>query len=164
MAVKTGRELVGLAVVELTGGEKLGKVDDIVFNPATGRVTGFFVDRGAIFSKPKFLPVGDVNSLGEDALTMGSETALLEGPSVLTGELAAKTVDGLPVLNSAGTVLGKAVDISVDTVSLTVPYLLLAAGILANALHGKPHLPLSDVQTIGADSIIVSNTYDPKAA
>ena len=164
MAEKTGRELAGLAVVTLAGGEKLGKIDDIVFNPATGRITGFFVDRGAIFSKPKFLPTGDVQSLGEDALTTESEAGLLDGPSALTGELSAKTVENLPVLNPEGTVLGKVADVGVDTVNFTVPYLVLSGSLIANALHGKPHLPISAVQTVGADSVIVSSSYDPKSS
>ncbi len=163
MAVKTGKELAGLAVVTLTGGEKLGRVDDVVFDPSTGRVTGFFVDRGGMFSKPKFLPAGDVQSLGDDALTVASDKVLLDGPSALTGELAAKTAENLPVLNPAGTVLGKVSDIGVDTQSLSVPYLLLATGIIGDTLHGKPHVPISAVQTVGADSVIVLASYDPKA-
>ena len=164
MAVKTGKELSGLAVVTLTGGEKLGRVDDVVFDPSTGRVTGFFVDRGGMFSKPKFLPAGDVQSLGDDALTVASDKVLLDGPSALTGELAAKTAENLPVLNPAGTVLGKVADIAVDTQNLLVPYLVLATGIIGDTLHGKPHLPITAVQTVGADSVIVSASYDPKAA
>ena len=163
MAIKTGKELTGLAVVALAGGEKLGRVDDVVFDPSSGRVTGFFVDRGGMFSKPKFLPAGDVQGLGDDALTVASDKALLDGPSALTGELAAKTAENLPVLNPAGTVLGKVSDIAVDTQSMTVPYLILATGIIGDTLHGKPHLPVSAIQTVGADSVIVSGSYDPKA-
>lgn len=164
MAVKTGKELAGLAVVTLNGGEKLGRIDDVVFDPATGRVTGFFVDRGGMFSKPKFLPAGDVQSLGDDAVTVSSDKVLLDGPSALTGEIAAKTAENLPVLNPAGTVLGKIADIGVDTQSLSVPYLILATGIIGDTLHGKPHIPISAVQTVGADSVIVSASYDPKAS
>ena len=164
MAEVTGQSLKGLAVVTLTGGEKLGRVDDIVFNPSTGLVTGFFVDRGGMFSKTKFLPVGDVRGLGDDALTTESEAALLDGPSAMTGEVAAKTVENLPVLNPAGTVLGKVADVAVDTSALTVPYLVLSAGMVSNVLHGKPHLPTPLIQTIGADSVIVSESYDPKAS
>jgi len=163
MAIKTGKELSGLAVVSLTGGEKLGRIDDVVFDPSSGRVTGFFVDRGGMFSKQKFLPAGDVHGLGDDALTVASEKALLDGPSALTGELAAKTAENLPVLNPAGTVLGKVSDIGVDTQAMTVPYLILATGIIGDTLHGKPHLPVSAIQTVGADSVIVSASYDPKA-
>lgn len=164
MAEKTGKELAGLAVVTLAGGEKLGRIDDVVFNPANGLVTGFFVDRGGMFSKAKFLPAGDVQGLGDDALTTQSESALLDGPSAITGEVAAKTMENLPVLNPEGTVLGKVADVGVDTVNLTVPYLVLSGSLLANALHGKPHLPISAVQTVGADSVIVSSSYDPKAS
>ena len=164
MAIKTGKELTGLAVVTLTGGEKLGRVDDVVFDPSSGRVTGFFVNRGGMFSKPKFLPVDDVHGLGDDALTVTSDKVLLDGPSDLTSEIAAKTAENLPVLNPAGTVLGRVADIGIDTQSLTVPYLILATGIISDTLHGKPHLPVSAIQAVGADSVIVSAAYDPKVA
>ena len=150
-------------MVTLTGGERLGRIADVVFQAATGAVTGFLVDRGGMFSKARFLAAGQVQGLGADALTITSEEALSEATPTSAGEFAAKPLDGRPVLNQAGTVLGRVADVAVDTKALSVPYLLLATGLLENALHGKPQLPLSEVQTIGADSIIVANTYDPKA-
>ena len=164
MALKTGRELAGLAVVTLTGGEKLGRVDDVVFRVATGQITGFLVDRGGLFSKASFLAASQVQGLGADALTIPREDALTQIAPANLEEPAAKTLEGRPILNQAGTVLGKIADVVVDTESLTIPHLLLATGVLDNALHGKPQLPLSLIQAIGTDSIIVSNTYDPKAA
>ena len=162
MTVKTGRELAGLAVVTLTGGERLGRIDDVVFQAATGAVSGFLIDRGGMFSKARFLAASQVQGLGADALTITSEEALSEAAPPDAGE-AAKPLAGRPVLNQAGTVLGRVADVVVDTDTLSVPYLLLATGLLENALHGKPQLPVSEVQAIGADSVIVSNTYDPKA-
>ena len=163
MAVKTSRELAGLAVVTLTGGERLGRIADIVFQAATGQVVGLFVDQGGMFSKPKFLAAGLVQGLGTDAVTITGAEALSEAVPLNAGELAAKPLEGRPVLNEAGTILGKVADVAIDTDALRVPYLLLATGLLDNALHGKPQLPLSQVQTIGADSVIVSNAYDPKS-
>jgi len=162
MVLKTGRELAGLAVVTLTGGERLGRIADVVFQ-TTGQVTGFLVDRGGMFTKPQFLAAAQVRGLGADALTIEAETALTEATPLSTEEMAAKALEGRPVLNQAGTILGKVADVAVDTETLLVPHLLLATGLLDNALHGKPQLPLSQVQTIGADSVIVSNTYDPKS-
>jgi len=163
MAMKTARELAGLAVVTLTGGERLGRIGDVVFRPATSQVAGFLVDRGGMFTKPQFLAAAQVKGLGADALTIEGEGALTEAAPANAEELAAKPLEGRPVLNQAGTVLGKVADVTVDTDALLVPHLLLATGLLDNALHGKPQLPLSQVQTIGADSVIVSNAYDPKA-
>ena len=163
MAVKTARELAGLAVVTLTGGERLGRIADVVFQATTGRITGFLVDRGGMFSKARFLAAAQVQGLGADALTIEGEDALAEAAPASAEEIAAKSLEGRPVLNQAGTILGKVADVAVDTEALLVPHLLLATGRLDNALHGKPQLPLSLIQTIGADSVIVSNAYDPKA-
>ncbi len=165
MATKTAHELAGLAVMTLTGGERLGRVDDVVFVPATGQITGLLVDRGGMFSKPKFLPAGQIQSLGADAVTVTGEDALIEAnpPQSNPAEVASKTLAGRPVLNPAGTVLGKVSDVAVDTDTLTVPSLVIATGLLDNALHGRPILPLSLVQTIGADSVIASEAYDPKS-
>ena len=165
MATRTGRELAGLAVVTLTGGERLGRVDDVVFHPATGQITGLLVDRGGMFSKPKFLPAGQIQSVGADAVTVTGEDALTEANPTLPGsaELASKALDGRPVLTQAGTVIGKVADVSVDTESLTVLALVISTGLLDNALHGRPLLPLTLVQAVGADSVIASNSYDPKS-
>jgi sporulation protein YlmC with PRC-barrel domain len=116
-----------------------------------------------MFSKPRFLASAQVRGLGADALTIEGEETLTEAAPASAEELAAKPLEGRPVLNQAGTILGKIADVAVDTEALRVPYLLLATSLLDNALHGKPQLPLSQVQTIGADSVIVSNAYDPKS-
>ena len=154
--------MAGLAVITLNGGQKLGRVEDVVFVPATGQIAGLLVDRGGMFSKPKFLPVGQIQSLGVDAVTVAGEEALTEAEPEPTA-LASKMLDGRPVLSQAGTVVGKVADVVVETDGLTVPALVISTGLLDNALHGRPLLPLSLVQAVGADSVIVSNSYDPKA-
>lgn len=165
MAIQTGRELAGLAVVSLTGGDRLGRIDDVIFDAAKSAIVGVLVDRGGMFSKPKFLDASHVRAVGSDALTIDTETALTDyDPSALgTSAQPVKPLDGRPVLSEAGSIIGKIADIAVDTDTLQVPYFILSTGILDNALHGKPHLPLTLVQTIGADSVIASNAYDPKA-
>ena len=164
MAERTGRELAGLAVMTLAGGERLGRVDDVVFHTATGRVTGFLIDPGGMFGKTRFLPAGQTQSLGADALTVPAADVLQENSpaQVDADEISGKSLEGRPVLNASGTVLGKVADIVVDDQQLVVS-LLLATGLLDNVLHGKPHLPIATIQTIGKDSIVVPDSYDPKA-
>ncbi len=166
MAIQTGGELAGLAVVSLTGGDRLGRVDDVIFDTTKAVIVGVLVDRGGMFSKPKFLEATHVRAIGSDALTIDSEAALTEYDPAATGPSAqpAKPLGGRPVLTEAGSIIGKIADIAVDTDTLQVPYFVLSTGLLDNALHGKPHLPMTAVQTIGADSVIVSNSYDPKAS
>lgn len=165
MATRTGREIAGLAVMTLTGGERLGRIDDVVFHPVSGRVTGFLVERGGMFSKPKFLPVSQIQSVGADAVTVTGEDVFSENSPTQPdpADVTAKSLDGRPVLSQSGTVIGKVSDVSIDTDSLIVPALVIGTGLLDNALHGRPLLPLSLVQTIGTDSVIAENAYDPKS-
>lgn len=163
MAVQTGKELAGLAVVTLNGGERLGRLADVVFHVASGRITGFLVDPGGVFAKPRFLAAGLVQSVGADALTVTDANVLADGDPTQDDpdEWRARALEGRPVMNAGGTALGKVADVLIDTASLTVPALTLATGLIDNALHGKPRLPLSFVKTVGKDSLVVPDTYDP---
>lgn len=163
MDTKTGRELAGLAVMTLTGGERLGRIHDIIFHSGTGRITGFTVDPGGLLARHKFLAAAAVQSVGSDALTVtAADTLLANPPATDPAEIPSKSLDGRPVLNPTGTAIGKVSDVVVDTATLAITSILLSTGILDNALHGRPALPFSFVQAIGADSVIVSNDYDPK--
>ena len=164
MAERTGRELAGLAVVTLAGGERLGRVDDVVFHAATGRVTGFLVGLGGLLGKTRFLPAGQAQSLGADALTVPGADVLQDKSAAQRDpdEVSGKSLEGLPVLNESGTVIGKVADIVVDDQALLVS-LALATGLLDNVLHGKPHLPVATIKAIGKDSIVIPDSYDPKA-
>ncbi len=165
MAARSGAELTGLAVVTLAGGERLGRLADILFDAQTGRVAGFLVNIGGLHLHPRFLPVASVQSLGTDALTVTGADALSDRAPAPddAAALSAKGLQGRPVLSEAGSVLGKVFDTVLDTDALSVPALLLATGILDNALHGKPHLPLALIRAVGPDSLVVANAYDPRA-
>lgn len=165
MALRSVSELAGLAVVTLSGGERLGRLQDVIFHVSSGRVTGFLVDGGGLFSKHRFLPAGQVQSLGADALTVSAADALTETNPAASDldELESRSLEGRPILNASGVVLGKVSDVMVDTDALAVPDLILSTGLIDNTLHGKPRLPVAMVKTVGKDSIVVPDAYDPKS-
>jgi uncharacterized protein YrrD len=165
MTTRSGGELTGLAVITLGGGERLGRLHDVIFRMPSGQIAGFLVSVGGLFAKNQFLPVSQVRSVGTDAVTIADPQSLSDrdqaaGPD----EFEARSQEGCPVLSTGGTVLGKIADVLVDTDSLTVSDFLISTGLLTNALHGKPRLPLALVQTIGKDSVVVPDTYDSGAA
>ncbi len=163
---RTGGSLSGLAVMALAGGERLGRVQDIVFHAPSGRVTGFLVSTGGVLTKTRFLPATQVQSIGADALTVPGADALGEGnPTAFDpDELEGKSLEGRPVLSESGTVVGKVTDVVVDTAAMMVSALVLATGLLDNALHGRPTLPLPLVRAFGKDSLVVPDAYDPHSS
>lgn len=161
MAYLTGSGLGGLAVLSLSGGQRIGRVRDVVFRP-DGGITGFVVsaDGGGLF-----LPAAHVRSVGADALTVEDEGALVperEAPSG-EGEYPSRSLHGRPVVREAGEALGKVADVGMDTDALRVTALLTTDGFLDSLLHHRKPIPMGAVRAIGEHSVIVSDGFDPAA-
>jgi uncharacterized protein YrrD len=106
-----------------------------------------------------------VRGVGTDAAVVEGGTVQEEAdPEQASTSVSAKSLEGRPVLNEAGVVLGKVADVLVDPRAMTIPALLLSTGLLDNVLHGKPQLPLGIVKAVGKDSVLVPTSYDPRAA
>lgn len=162
--MRTGGEISGLAVVR--EGERIGRVHDVLFEPDGGRITGFLVSGGGLFSRPQFLPRLMARSLGADALIV-EPAATLEDVTkepIVENSIHARSLDDRPVLDESGKLIGKVTDVAVDAERLTVAALVVGTGFVDNLLRGKPHLPLEMVRHFGNDSIVASSAYDPHAS
>lgn len=164
--MRTAGELAGLAVVGEGTGERLGRLQDVLFDPSNGRITGFLVKVGGLLSKPHLLPILFVRRLGQDAVLVEQGRILEEVASdpVYPDSLNAHSLDNRPVLDDTGKFLGKVDDVLVSEDSLTVTALLFSTGFIGNLLHGKPHVPLHLVKAIGQDSIVIPSSYAEQPA
>ena len=162
MAQRAGRELTGLAVVTLSGGDRIGRVVDVLFGTATGHIAGFLVDAGGLFARPRYLAAEKSQSLGADALTVPAGDVLQDLAPDGPDTVRAKDLAGRPVLNESGAVIGRVAGYEVDDAQMTLS-LTLTLGLLDGAFHSKPLLPLTVVKTVGRDSLIVPDSYAPKA-
>lgn len=164
--MRTAGQLAGLAVVGEGTGERLGRVQDVLFDPSSGQITAFLVRTGGILAKAQVLTRLFVRSLGADAVLVESGKVLEEAHAdpPVPGSLSAHSLDDRPVLDDSGKLLGKVTDVLVDEAALTVTALQLSTGLLEAVLHGKTHIPLPVVKAIGADSIVVPASWDAAAA
>ena len=159
--MRTAGDLSGLAVVGEGSGSKLGKIQDVLFDPISGDITGFLVHPGGLFTKAQFLPRLAVRALGTDALMAEQGHVLQEITSepVLSGSVSAGSLSGRPILDDAGRVLGKMTDAVLAETELSIQALQYSGGVLNAMLHGKAIIPLTVVKAIGADSIVVPASY-----
>jgi uncharacterized protein YrrD len=164
--MQTAGAMAGLAVVGEGSGDRLGRVQDVLFDQSSGRVTGFLVHPGGLFAKLQVLPRLYVRSIGTDALLVEPGKVLEEakGEPIVEGSLSAHSLDGRPVLDDTGKYLGKVGDVLVDESGPSVSALLLDTGLIAGVLHGKPRIPFGVVKAFGQDSIVVPASYDITAA
>lgn len=155
--MRTVKELVGLAVVGEQSGDRLGRIQDVLFEPRTGAIDGFLVHPGGLFHKAQLLPRAAVRALGEDALLVLPDRALEEvkAEPPIPGALAATTLEGRPVLDDQGTFLGKAIDWGVAQDTLTIVGMYYSEGVLASVFRKEPAVPFSSIKAIGEASIVI---------
>jgi uncharacterized protein YrrD len=159
--MRTAGELSGLAVVGEGSGDKLGKIQDVLFEASSGDVTAFLVHPGGLFTKALLLPALAVRSVGADAVLVEQGNVLdeIKSEPALPGSLSVKSLDGRPVLDDTGKVLGKTTDVALTGDGLSVAAIQYSTGVIDSLLHGKPTIPLNVIKAIGADSIVVPASY-----
>jgi len=75
-----GKDLIGRAVVDVTTGNDLAEVKDVVFATGKGAITGFTLRRRGFFGRrlKTVLPVNAVLSVGTDAVMVAGTDAISE--------------------------------------------------------------------------------------
>ncbi|WP_420452470.1 PRC-barrel domain-containing protein [Ilumatobacter sp.] len=114
------RDVAGLPVVTVDGGEDAAEIKDVVYDADDHRLIGFTLNKRGWFrgSMKSTLVAGDVVGIGADAVMVRDETALdgsgssADGPSP-SG--AGHEVVGIDVVSSSGSVIGTVVDVVLET-------------------------------------------------
>lgn len=126
-------ELLGLPVVAAATGRRLGRVQDLVLDPAGARVTGLLLDAGGWLRPPLVLPWPAVAGVA-DAVVARDEPAPLPAPGCTWRRLAGK-----PVLTAAGEEVGGLADLWLQPDGALAGY-QLSGGLIDDLLCGQPVL------------------------
>jgi sporulation protein YlmC with PRC-barrel domain len=157
-------ELAKRPVVTLAG-DDIAQLKDIVYAADGGSVHGFTLAGRGLFAGPlsTVLPWSSVTALGNDAVMIDNDTALVD-KSVLAQSAAGSggvrgDVLGSRVLTDAGTDLGKVVDVVVEVRGSSdqcdvVGYEIESSPALENAGQ-KVLMPLPDTMAASGEHLIV---------
>ena len=152
------KELKGIPVLSIDGGENLGSVSRAYVDAKQKLIVGFAYSASGGFmqaeSEPK-LDAEEVHTLGPDALMLdhkGGET----GASIsqrYSELLVLDEIAGLPVLTENGTSAGQMASVEFDQHS----YQLTGMDISHGRFKGHQRASIDQVVTIGRDYVIVRN-------
>jgi uncharacterized protein YrrD len=151
------KDLEGLAVVDVSGGRKLGAVSDLVISPDDGRIVAITLRGGLFGGGGSYVAAGDVRSIGPDALTVEGDQ-VLRPESEMPDELrkardASQSLTGKKVVTENGTLLGTVSDYLVDESTLRVTGLTIGGGLLS----GADALAADRVVSVGPDALVVTD-------
>lgn len=109
-------EVIGRAVVVREGAQEVGKVKDLILDPAGRQVLGFVVAEG-LFKATKVAPWASVQAIGPDSVIVAAATSIVKSAelpdiqAVLEKDLS---ISGVKLQTTAGKDLGKIDDVQFD--------------------------------------------------
>ena len=164
--MRTRRGIIGLPVISLETGTRVGEVRDLLIGRRGDRLSGLRVVCKGRFAL-KSLRFKDIHSVGEDAVIIHDRSALLAPSRVRAREAGARGPDaviGKRVLTADGRDLGLVDDIVIDERAGRVIGYQISAGFLADVVDGKMILPLPPGLKIGQDTVIIPAEWAEKVS
>lgn len=151
-------DLKGRNVVGVAEAHELGTVNNLVLDLQTQSILGLLVKTGGLLSRDQAVPLGDVNAIGADAVTV-EDASKLNGQSKfadLKGKPTMDVVLGANVMSEDGAKLGSVSDVELDVGAGRITEYILSEG-LVDRLRGDEHyIPSSSVKSVGEKLIVVA--------
>jgi len=148
-------EVAGLPVVTIDGGEDAAEVKDVVYDASQHHLIGFTLNKRGWFrgSMKATLAADDVTGIGADAVMVPGEDCLTDqaaAPEALASPGADHDVMGNDVVSSAGIVLGKVIDVIIETGASPQ-----AVGYEVETDDGSVFIPSSAQMGLSGENLIV---------
>ncbi len=154
--MRTFKRVQGMQAIARQEGAIVGKVDDFLFDLATGTISGWRIKSGTVFAKGGGVAASDLELLGRDVALIRAENAIEWAgsgrPKPVDGRAWASAYLGTGSLTRGGQALAEVRDLVVDDAGNRLYGLLLADGRL---------LPLGGQVQLGPAAVIVENETVP---
>src|ERR671932_1538474 len=140
------------AVVSLADGTRIGRVSDVLFDTAELRLAALAL---TTTGGQSILPFAAVRSLGTDAVTVESATAMQGTASPAAGNVLRGLTDlaGMKAVNSDGTLLGEVRELEIDQVGGRLVSLELHRGGVLGLGGTTVTAPVATVRSIGPELV-----------
>jgi uncharacterized protein YrrD len=155
--LRKSQEVIGLSVIHLKTGEKLGTVTDLLFD-RDQRWRGVVLQEGGFFKRRKYIRSDNIVSIGKDAVMVDSDQVILpfdrnaeEWISIYNGENKLK---GRPLLTAGGYEMGMVENVYfMEEVGTLIGY-ELSGGLISDLAEGRKVVKTTHPLTWGKDVLI----------
>jgi uncharacterized protein YrrD len=147
-------DVLGLRAVIREGGQKVGKIKDLVVDPTGKQVLGFVVSEGPL-KKTKVAPWAGMQTIGEDNVVFGAAGSVVkaaEAPQIKAVLDSKLKIKGRKLQTTAGKDLGEFDDLQFDERTGAVLGYELSGGLFS----GHQFLPTPMAMEIGKDVVFVA--------
>ncbi len=152
-------DLKGQPVVDVVTADTVGTVRELYIDSQQQRLPALRLHISGLFSGDRILLWNDIQSIGENAVTITRTDVLHEGknvPDIQTWNQAGDIL-GTRIITENGADVGTVADIEVDPKSGDVTSYVLRGNLLESLQHREQLIPASWVKTIGKGLIVVKD-------
>lgn len=161
------KTLKGIAVVAVKDGEKVGSVDELIFNQETRKLLAFRLSRSGFFSSTRqIILMSDVDNIGQDAVMIPNRDVVREESDErdLHGRPELKQLINLRVVTQDGTYVGTLSAIHFDPKTGDMTQLDVGGGDLMHMFRKGVEVPATEVISMGGDVLVIPNRFAPGQA
>lgn len=158
------KSLSGIAVVSIEDGEKVGTVNDVIFNLEALQVVGFRLSRTRLIRRGRnVVTMSDVESIGSDAVMVRNrekvrdeqhEREFADRPDL-------RALTSLRVVTQEGAYVGNLSTVHFDPASGSITQLEVSGSSLMSMLRRNREIPADEVVSMGTDVVVVPDRYGP---
>jgi len=159
------KKLLSAPIVSLKEGQQIGFVRNIVINPQTKSVAALVVDPKRFFREQRIIPFNRVVSIGENAITVSTESQAEKAASLpdILQLIKEKTVlIGTKVMTANGKNLGVIEEFYIHETDGKIASIIISSGKLTGLFNGKAKLDAADIVTIGSDVLVAAQDADDR--
>lgn len=157
MVLEKYSEVLGLPVICVSNGKKIGIIKDMVFSPKMKELKAFLLERRGCQINGKVILLKDVLDLGRDALIV-NDCSCAKSPKKVknTGDLGENgKIKGLKVYTRSGEDMGVVEDVIFDHKTGVVEGVEVSNGLMQDIVQGRNILPLFGKVEFSEENILV---------
>lgn len=150
-------EVVGLPVICVDNGKKIGAIKDVIFCPGQKKATALVLERKGCQVARRIILLKDILSLGRDAVVVNDCSCITELKKVKDLEEFKEKgeIKGLKIYTKSGEDIGTVKDILFDYKTGTIEGVEVSDGLLQDIVQGRNVLPLFGKVEFSEENILV---------
>lgn len=148
-------KLKGMSVVSVTEGTRLGRLADLLIDPAALQVAAVRIEEGR---QSFVIPFGLLKSVGNDAITVESSQVTQAQGGTFSSLVGIADFKKLKVVDESGTFLGSVSTIDVDTTSGRILEMIAHKGGMLGLGGTNTTITADQVRGIGPEVVTVAET------
>lgn len=155
--MKPSKKFLSLPIISLQEGQQIGYVKSLILDAGTKALAAIVVDSKGFFKDQRIIPYSKVVSVGEDAITIDTESHVEKTtnlPELLELVKDKLTIIGTKMVTETGKTLGIADEYYVDKATGKIAQIEISGGKIEGFLSGKAFISADYITTLGHDVII----------